>query len=376
MRWMLLAVLTLHGLIHLMGFAKAFDLADLEAMAQPISRSMGVLWLVAGLTVLAAGAHLLAAPRTWWITGLLAVALSQAAIVSSWEDARFGTVANVVVLLGVIYGFASGGPLGFAARYERALAESTSSAPGRASSRSTEGAGRLTEDELDGLPDPVRRYVVASGFVGRPRVGGFRAVTRGRIRGGPDEPWMPFTAEQENLVDPPTRLFHMRARRGAVPVDVLHEYRDGRATMEVRLLSLVPLVEARGSEMDRSETVTLFNDFALMAPGALAEPWVQWEAVDDRTARGALTAAGHTVTATLVFNEHDELVDFISDDRMAASPDGRAFEARRWTTPVTGYRSFDGIRVMRRGEGRWHPSDGDDFAYVEMELEQLEVRPR
>ncbi len=48
MRWIVVGVLALHGLIHAMGFAKAFGLAELPQLVQPISRAMGVAWLLAG----------------------------------------------------------------------------------------------------------------------------------------------------------------------------------------------------------------------------------------------------------------------------------------------------------------------------------------
>ncbi len=63
MRWVLIDLLLLHGLIHLMGFAKAFGYAELPQLTQSISREWGVLWLLArGLVVatammLAAGAR-------------------------------------------------------------------------------------------------------------------------------------------------------------------------------------------------------------------------------------------------------------------------------------------------------------------------------
>ena len=46
----------------------------------------------------------------------------------------------------------------------------------------------------------------AAGVLGQPRVQNMRAGMRGRIRGGPNAPWMPFTAEQHNFFDEPSRL--------------------------------------------------------------------------------------------------------------------------------------------------------------------------
>lgn len=363
MKWLLFTLLVIHGLIHLMGPAKAFGLADVHQLTQPISRGAGLVWLVASAAMLVAAALLILAPRVWWIAGLVAVALSQGVIVTSWSDAKFGTIANLIVLAAVVYGFASRGPISFRATYEREVTErSTRPVP----------RDRVTEADLERLPDPVRRYVQASGALGQPEVHDFRASWTGRIRAGPDDTWMEFTAEQRNFVEDPARFFLMDARRGGLPVDVFHAFREGRATMRVRLLSLLSLVDAWGPDLDRAETVTLFNDLCLLAPGALVDKNIRWEPIDERSARGFYSVGANTVSAVLHFNAADELVDFVSDDRLAASPDGKEFVRERWSTPVSEYRSFGPLRLMSRGEGRWHPPSGD-FAYFQAELLDVEM---
>ena len=42
MRWVFAVIIAVHGLIHLMGPAEAFGLADLPQLTQPISRGMGL----------------------------------------------------------------------------------------------------------------------------------------------------------------------------------------------------------------------------------------------------------------------------------------------------------------------------------------------
>jgi len=183
---------------------------------------------------------------------------------------------------------------------------------------------------------------------------------------------MEFTAEQYNVVDEPARFFILTATRRGLPVHVFHAFRDQVATMKVRLLGLVPLVDARGVELDRAETVTLFNDLCLLAPGALVHSAIRWEPIDRRSARGHYPLGSNTVSAVLTFNEVGELIDFVSDDRLAVSPDGTRFTRQRWSTPVRDYRQFGPWRVGSRGEGRWHPPEGE-FAYVELELLDLET---
>ncbi|MBK7351876.1 MAG: hypothetical protein IPI92_18645 [Gemmatimonadetes bacterium] len=354
------ALVALHGLIHLMGPAKAWGLAELPQLTQPISRSAGAAWLAAALLCLCTAATLYLWPTRWWLFGLLAAVVSQAVIVSSWSDARFGTLANVVLLAGALYGLLSRGPWSFRAQYAAAVAAGTPSAP----------AAVLTEADLVRLPAPVQGYLRVSGAIGRPVPRSFRARWRGRIRGGPDKPWMPFTAEQVNGVDPASRLFLMDATMRGLPVQAFHQYQGAHATMRVKLLSLVPVADARGPEMDVAETVTLFNDLAVLAPAALAGPGIAWEAVDAHAARATFTNAGHTVHALLSFNAAGELVDFRSEERSRSSADGKTYVVTPWSTPLAGYRAFGPARLAGRGTGRWHAPEG---AYDYIELDLLEV---
>jgi hypothetical protein len=218
----------------------------------------------------------------------------------------------------------------------------------------------------------VQSYLRLAGAVGEPRVRHFRAAWRGRIRATADSPWMEFTAEQDNFPGEPARFFRMDATRSGLPVEVFHAFRRNSAAMRVRLLSLVPLVDASGPEVDRAETVTLFNDLCLLAPAALVDAAIRWEPLDARSARAHYTAGSNTISAVLRFNEAGELVDFVSEDRLAASPDGTQFTRQRWSTPVKDYRSFGPRRVFTRGEGRWHPPEGE-FAYLEIELLDLQT---
>ena len=80
-------VLVVHGLIHLLGFAKAFGLAGLPQLTQPISPVLGVLWLLAAVLFVSAAAALFVWPRGWWAIGACAIAVSMVVIVPSWTDA-------------------------------------------------------------------------------------------------------------------------------------------------------------------------------------------------------------------------------------------------------------------------------------------------
>ncbi len=357
------ALFVLHGLIHLFGFAKAFGLADMPLLERSISQPVGLLWLSAAMLSVVAAAALFFAPRWWWVVGALAVVTSQAVIVTAWSDAMVGTVANLLLLTAVLYGFAARGPLSLRAEFERDL--KTQWPPAQSSSR-----GPITENDLTALPDPVQQYLRRAGVVGRPPVTDFRATWTGRMRSDPDSAWMRFTADQLDLVDTPHRFFMMDARMKGLPVDVLHAFDDDGATMRVRLLSVRSMVDAKGAALTRAETVTLFNDLCCLAPGALLSPDITWEPVDKHAATAHFTFGVNTVTAELRFDDLGDLVDFVADGRGAISPDGHTITPLRWSTPLRGYAQVGPARVATKAEVRWHPDSGA-WTYGEFALTSL-----
>ncbi len=152
---------------------------------------------------------------------------------------------------------------------------------------------------------------------------------------------MTFTGEQVNTYGPrPSRLFIMDATMFGLPVDVFHEFVHTSASMRVKLCSLVTMAKASGPEMTRAETVTLFNDLCILAPAALVDAPIVWLHSDRFHAVGSFTNGVHTVTADLRFNEDGDLVDFVSDDRLHASANGKSFTFQRWSTPVREYRNL------------------------------------
>lgn len=226
----------------------------------------------------------------------------------------------------------------------------------------------LTEDDLVLLPLPVQRYIRASGAVGRPRPQNVRIEFDAIMRRNPGDDGMVSTSVQYNFFGRPSRLFFMSSRMFGLPVRVLHVYRHEAATFTVRVSSLVNMVDQEGDAISRAETVTVLNDLCVFAPGALADQRLTWRPLDDRSAIVTFTNGPHRVSATLVFNEHDELVDFWSDDRPDSS--SGTFIPSRWNTPLREHREIGGLHLPTRGSAIYARPEGP-FAYGEFTVRSI-----
>jgi hypothetical protein len=361
-------VAVLHGLIHLLGAATGFGWSPGLESVGPISRLVGFGWLLAAAALVIAGVMICRAARGWWIVSAAATALSQGVILTSWSEAKAGTAVNVILVAAAGYGLAAHGPKSYRAQYRRGIA---------AALAEPVNAAVVDDSDLILLPASVAAYLRRCGAVGEPRVVTFHAHIHGRIRAGASTPWMKFTGEQVNTYGAtPSRLFLMDATMFGLPVDVLHVFLGPSATMRVRLCSLLPMVNAAGPEMDRGETVTLFNDLCVLAPAALIDAPVVWRGLDPHRVRAEFTNGAHTVSAELVFNDDHELIDFVSDDRSRASADGHHFTPQRWSTPLSHYRTHGARRNATYGEARWHAPDPEgEFSYLELHVDEIVYNP-
>jgi hypothetical protein len=104
-------LLILHGLIHLIGVVQEFTDIELEDfsgetlinMSESSHKIGGVFWgITTILFLISTYAFLTDTP--WWIyITVLSAILSQILVILWWPDAKFGTIANILVIVGTIY---------------------------------------------------------------------------------------------------------------------------------------------------------------------------------------------------------------------------------------------------------------------------------
>jgi len=326
-----------HGLIHVMGFLKAFQIAEINQLQTAISKPMGVLWLIATILFVVATAMYFFSDY-WFVPATAASLISVALVISSWGDARFGMIPNVIILLACVIAFAK---YNYRAGYLNDIKQ--------AAANSFVETSLLTVNDLSHLPAQVQKYIQLSGSIGKPKVQSFKAEFEGKIRKNEQSEWMTFTCEQHNFIAVPTRLFFMDARMKGLPVAGYHHFKNGKAVMDIRLLSLFKVQYAEGREMDISETVTFFNDMCCMAPASLIDKRIKWLESTANTVKCSFTNNGITIHATLIFNKKGELINFITADRYAYNDNGSMILVP-WQTPVKAYKTVNGYYLPSLAE--------------------------
>ncbi|MCB0663392.1 MAG: hypothetical protein KDC24_11675 [Saprospiraceae bacterium] len=353
MKYLFLSLLVLHGLIHLMGFAKGFQLADIKELTLPVSKMAGLFWFAAfamfGITAAMYGMD----KPLWWIPAFAAITLSQLLIIGAWQDAKYGTIANAMILLVAMSAF-------FAFQFEQQYKNDVLAAQNEIV---TTNSTIITEDVLAELPDEVTDYLKFTNWDGKIVPVGFKAVMHGRMRNKTLD-WFDFTTEQYNFFDKPTRLFFMKAKMFGLPVLGYHKYADGQSSMDIRLLGLIPVAQHSGKDMLHTETVSFFNDIVLFAPGRLVAEGIEY--CNESNLECQFSAWNENIKAELFFRPDGSLYDFTSKDRM----DVDYGDYLPWSTPIPGYKLQDELRIPTHGDVIFEYPDGP-FTYGEFDIDAI-----
>lgn len=102
LHYLLAIIIFIHGLLHLMGYSKAFQYTGIKHIKAHISRPIGILWIAGCLTFIGTGTLFLLNNDYWQIAGLVSIILSQVAITVGWKNARYGTIVNLLILAAII----------------------------------------------------------------------------------------------------------------------------------------------------------------------------------------------------------------------------------------------------------------------------------
>ena len=226
----------------------------------------------------------------------------------------------------------------------------------------------IEKEDLEGLPDPVKRWLNFSQVIGKEKIKTVRLKQKGLMRTSPGQKGMKTTADQYFNTETPS--FIWLARVNMAPLIYFagkDKYDDGRGHMLIKVLSLFPVVDDRGEEMDQG-TLTRYLGEIIWFPTAALSDYISWEEIDSRSAKATMSYQG--VTASAVFNFDEEgRVSSYNCERYYNSDDGYRLE--NYHAPVWDYQEFSGIKIPTQAKAIWKLESGD-YEYYDMEITGLE----
>jgi hypothetical protein len=353
-----LIIVILHGLIHLLGFVKGFELKEVKALTLPISKTLGIVWLTSTILFLTYGMLYLFNSKYTWLIGIIAVIISQALMILFWRDAKFGTIPNSIILTVSIVLFSY-------YHFQKIIQQETTQLLNK--NVSTENR-TLNESDLTTLPGPVKKWLNHSGVVGKLFISYGKVEQVAEMQMKPEQDnWLTATAIQYTTINNPAFIWSVDVTMNRLlNFQGRDKFEDGKGEMWIKMNSLFNIVNERGEKLDEG-TVQRYLGEMVWFPSLALSPYITWEQIDDNTAKATMTYKGTSGSGTFYFNSNGDVIKF-----SALRYKGNETNAKRyhWEMNILDYKIFEGIKVPAKMTSTWK-LDEKDWTWLKLEVTDI-----
>lgn len=352
-----LILVVLHALIHLMGWLKAYSLADLPQFTQTVSRPAGIMWLVSALLFLATAVLFILKKEAWWQLGLAAIVLSQILIILFWQDAKFGTIANGLILIGVLLSF---GQWSFNRMVENELTVFLPKEPSKTQI--------VDEERLLQLPPIVQKWITGSGIMNKKPVQIVHLFQTGEMKTTPGGRWLAVEAEQWYTLDEPGFIWRADVGKGSLMRFAGRDKLEGgEGSMLIKLFSLIKVVNASDENIHQGAALRYLAEMVWFPQAALM-PYVTWETSTPLKAGATLHIKNMEVSGEFTFSEKGEVVRFEAPRYYQETG-----TTETWVIDIDGqsYSSFSGVKLPARATVTWQLPE-DNFTWYKVRITEVD----
>ncbi len=365
-RFIFAFVMLAHGLIHLLGFIKAFNLGNVSQLtgktiiplSAGLSKVTGMAWVVVCILFLIGALLFLFKKDSWWVVALIALLISQILIIIHWQDARFGTLANAIILLGCL-------PALGAWNFEKMVSGEIDAF---FTGISSEEKMAKAEDSPT-LPPIVQRWLKRANADSKSLSQTVFLTQEGEMKISPDGNWMHLQARQYFTTGQPGFLWIADVQGNPfMQFAGRDKYQQGEGHMLIKLFSLFPVVNASGPAMDQGALSRYLAEI-IWFPMAAFHGFITWEPLDSTAVKATINDGSLQESGLFRFNEEGDVIRF-ETERYYYRKAGATLET--WVIDIdeNSFREFDGIRIPTLATVTWKLKE-DDFTWLKLEITDI-----
>jgi hypothetical protein len=218
--------------------------------------------------------------------------------------------------------------------------------------------GLITEADIHNVPEPVKKYLIYCGYIGKPKMNYMRIICHNvDFLTGKNSKKLKIDYTQYNFESKPIRLAFIDSSLLGIPFQGFDSYHEGIGGMKGVVGKVFTLFNQTGVEMDKSSLVTFLSE-SLILPSVALKDYIEWESIDDTHAKATLSYYGISVSGLFTFNENGEMISFDTDDREAIDINGNKQKVK-WSIVCSKYIEKNGIREPSVLQAIWHYPEGD-----------------
>jgi len=217
------------------------------------------------------------------------------------------------------------------------------------------------KSQLVNLPGPVQRYFNHVLKEGQPYISCARIKHDGQFKTGIDKDWINIQGEQYATTGTPGFIW-----KGTTKMFTARDmYIAGKGRLVVLLLSLFPVVDAKGGQYNQGELLRWLGESILYPTNFLPGERLQWFSINPQAAKLTFNYNGLSLFFIVTINETGEIT------RMETKRYMNKKDVKPWVIKMTNYKKLNDVIIPIAFEVLWQLGN-KDFSYAKFNITQVE----
>ncbi len=359
MRIVLLALIGLHAIIHLFGFLQAFEFSEFNGISQVISKTSGLLWLVASLLFMVTAILYFIHSNIWWAFGLTTIVISQILIFNYWSDAKYGTIANLIVFVGVLLAYLNNNFQHLVSNERTQMFETSVKYQGDS----------ISSHQISDLPVVVQKWMNYSGVIGKSTISTVFLIQDLQLKLKPEqENWSQGSAEQYFTIQPPSFNWDIETQMNPLMSAIGRDkFENGKGEMLIKLFGLIPVADVKNEEKINQAALQRYLAEIVWFPSAAMSEYLVWEEIDEFSAKATMEYNGTKGSGIFYFDEFGQFEKFTAM-RFKSPTDS---EPTEWTVVANRTEERNGIKIPTECEAIWS-LESEKWTWLKLKIKHIE----
>ncbi|NQW30766.1 MAG: hypothetical protein HQ472_09680 [Ignavibacteria bacterium] len=223
---------------------------------------------------------------------------------------------------------------------------------------------------VNGLPDPVQRYLHYALKEGQPNIRYAKLKQEARFKNRPESNWFTVKATEYISGMEPGFVWDARLRHNAfwwrtAKLALLEDKGFGH----IKMFGAFTIQEFEGPQTNRSMLFRFLSELVWLPTGLLPTKQLRWEHIDATKSKAILVDGETSVDAIFHFNEIGEVTRIVTKSKYRDHKSG--FERAQFTLECKSYSEVDGVMIPTEVDFVWNLETGD-FVYGQFRITDVE----
>ena len=227
----------------------------------------------------------------------------------------------------------------------------------------------FTQDMVAGLDEPVQRYFLHAIEPGTPLAASVELEMNGGFRQQPNADWLPMQASQ---IVSTSAGFVWKANIGKslMKFSGADYYAQNKGRVKFSLWGLIPLVDARDRDVDRSSVGRLCIEYIWLPSALLPQNGVTWQTVSDNVIQANFKVDDEPITLTLNIDDDGKLLN-VSLPRWSDATEDQNWQYIPFGGKIQAEQTFSGYTIpTQMNVGYWFGTKRY-WAFFQAAIEQV-----